>query len=461
MSIGYICVTDTVYRISDVGNKVRPPYPAFQDDTVFLLKIFFPNTLLLWTTLWLVKFALLLQCHRLIDRRPHYLATWWIIVAFTSLFYIGCVVTEFTSCRSLRAWFTFGEPDSLRKTSYRLSSRTFHTTPTRAGSSFFDLTRLSASRESQHLSKEKGRPRTDFAPHLELIKSSEVAPYATKRDKVRKSEDKTLGQTAGLNGQPTQKETDSNTREQQALAYLINEALKTEVDLKSLPTKDAQEQLDALNQNPILRRLRRPTASTLPMAEKHTPEEIDRAAAESPKVAYMNAELVRWKQPLKKAVKSDPILAAESMNVGEPNSKTQANDKATTNMLIASLIKELQATRHTLEAKPAADRSFRILTTWELFALAILIFLCGIVWDSSSLPPFWVNTQNNASSTSPHGHLSVGAVTPQAGISLDNEDEREDSRRSVESLLYAESQQAEEVYSEEVPVSRWKKWFWA
>ncbi|KAL8919906.1 MAG: hypothetical protein Q9172_004754 [Xanthocarpia lactea] len=109
MSIGYICVTDTVYRISDVGNKLRPMYPAFQDDTVFLLKIFFPNTLLLWTTLWLVKFALLLQCRRLIDRRPNYLATWWIIVAFTSLFYIGCVVTEFTSCRSLRAWFTFGQ----------------------------------------------------------------------------------------------------------------------------------------------------------------------------------------------------------------------------------------------------------------------------------------------------------------------------------------------------------------
>ncbi|KAL8919905.1 MAG: hypothetical protein Q9172_004753 [Xanthocarpia lactea] len=343
-------------------------------------------------------------------------------------------------------------------TSYCLSSRTFHTTPARAASSFFDLTRLSASRESQHLSKEKGRPRTDFAPHLELIKSSEVAPYATRREKVRKSEDKTVGQTAGLNGQPTQKETDSNTREQRALAYLINGALKTEVALKSLHAKDAQEQLDALNQNPVLRRLRRPTASTLPLAEKHTPEEIARAAAESPKVAYMNAELVRWKLPLKKAVKSDPILAAESMNVGEPNSKTQTNDKGTTNMLIASLIKELQATRHTLEAKPAADRAFKILM---IFALTMLILLCGTVWDASSLPPFWVNTPKTISSTSPHGHSSAGAVTPQAALSSDNEDEREDPLRRVESLLYAESQQAEDVYSEEVPVSRWKKWFWA
>ena len=343
-------------------------------------------------------------------------------------------------------------------TSYRLSSRTFHTTPTRAGSSFFDLTRLSASRESQHLSKEKGRPRTDFAPHLELIKSSEVAPYATKSDNVCKSEDKTHGQTAGLNGQPTQKETSLITREQRALAYLINEASKTEVALKSLPTKEAQEQLNVLNQNPIFRRFRRPTASTLPAAEKPTREEIDRAAAESPKVAYMKAELVQWKQPLKKAAESDSILAAKSMNVGEPNNKTQPNDKATTNMLIASLIKELQATRHTLEEKPATDRAFKILVT---FALTMLILLYGTVCDASSLPPFWVNTQKNGSSASPHGHSSAGAVTLQAAISSDNGDEREDPRSSAESLLYAESQQAEDVYSEKVPASRWKKLFWA
>ncbi|KAL8846136.1 MAG: hypothetical protein Q9221_008753 [Calogaya cf. arnoldii] len=109
MTVGYICVTDTLYRVTEVGNKEMPPYEEFQQDTLFVLKIFFPNTLLLWTTLWLVKFALLLHCRRLIDRRPHYIAAWWIIVGVTSLFYVGCVVTEFTSCRSLHAWFTFGQ----------------------------------------------------------------------------------------------------------------------------------------------------------------------------------------------------------------------------------------------------------------------------------------------------------------------------------------------------------------
>ncbi|KAL8646751.1 MAG: hypothetical protein Q9226_006728 [Calogaya cf. arnoldii] len=108
MTVGYICVTDTLYRVSKVGNKETPPYEEFEEDTVFVLKIFFPNTLLLWTTLWLVKFALLLHCRRLIDRRPHYIAAWWIIVGITSLFYVGCVVTEFTSSVVVACLPTFG-----------------------------------------------------------------------------------------------------------------------------------------------------------------------------------------------------------------------------------------------------------------------------------------------------------------------------------------------------------------
>ncbi|KAL8987831.1 MAG: hypothetical protein Q9169_008647, partial [Polycauliona sp. 2 TL-2023] len=34
MTIGYICVTDTLYRISEVGTRERPPYEGFEEDTV-------------------------------------------------------------------------------------------------------------------------------------------------------------------------------------------------------------------------------------------------------------------------------------------------------------------------------------------------------------------------------------------------------------------------------------------
>ncbi|KAL8708933.1 MAG: hypothetical protein Q9220_006265 [cf. Caloplaca sp. 1 TL-2023] len=114
MTIGYICVTPAVYRIADVGTGKIPPYPTIKDDAQYLVKIFFPNTLLLWTTLWLVKFSLLLQCRRLVDRRPAYIKVWWGIVVFTGIAYAGCIVTEFTSCRTLHDWFTFGQCSTAR-----------------------------------------------------------------------------------------------------------------------------------------------------------------------------------------------------------------------------------------------------------------------------------------------------------------------------------------------------------
>lgn len=60
--------------------------------------------------------------------------------------------------------------------------RHLYTTPRVLSSgSLFNLSGLSASRESGFLSKERGIPRTEFAPHLELIRLSEVEPFAEKK----------------------------------------------------------------------------------------------------------------------------------------------------------------------------------------------------------------------------------------------------------------------------------------
>ena len=106
---GYIVVTPAVYRIAAVGSGKAAPYPTLKQDATFLVDIFFPNTLLLWCCLWLVKAALLMQCRRLIERQRRYMIVWWCIVAFTATVFVGCVITEFTSCRTLHDWFTFGE----------------------------------------------------------------------------------------------------------------------------------------------------------------------------------------------------------------------------------------------------------------------------------------------------------------------------------------------------------------
>ena len=61
-------------------------------------------------------------------------------------------------------------------------SRRLHTTSRLYSSgSLFNLSGLSTSREAGFLSKERGIPRTEFAPHLELIRLSEVEPFAKKK----------------------------------------------------------------------------------------------------------------------------------------------------------------------------------------------------------------------------------------------------------------------------------------
>ena len=71
-------------------------------------------------------------------------------------------------------------PQCLRRATWDLCQRPFHSTPYLHSSSILNLSGLSVSRESRFLSKERGIPRTEFSPHLELIRSSEVDSLASK-----------------------------------------------------------------------------------------------------------------------------------------------------------------------------------------------------------------------------------------------------------------------------------------
>jgi hypothetical protein len=51
-TILYIVVTPTMYKISDVIGGKTPPYPEMLEDSLFMIKIFFANTMLFWFTLW-------------------------------------------------------------------------------------------------------------------------------------------------------------------------------------------------------------------------------------------------------------------------------------------------------------------------------------------------------------------------------------------------------------------------
>lgn len=67
-----------------------------------------------------------------------------------------------------------------RQATWGTFRRPFHSTGCRASGSLLNLSGLSISRESRFLSKERGIPRTEFSPHLELIRSSEVHPFRGK-----------------------------------------------------------------------------------------------------------------------------------------------------------------------------------------------------------------------------------------------------------------------------------------
>ena len=108
--------------------------------------------------------------------------------------------------------------------------RHLHTAPRLLSSgSLFNLSGLSTSRESGFLSKERGIPRTEFSPHLELIRLSEVEPFAEK-----KLPPDSLQPSPATSRKPVQQSDYSDI----SVAYLIKE-------LES--TKSAKEEGERLN----------------------------------------------------------------------------------------------------------------------------------------------------------------------------------------------------------------------
>ena len=122
-------------------------------------------------------------------------------------------------------------------------TRGFHCTTRCAGSSILNLSGLSTSRESRFLAKERGIPRTEFSPHLELIRSSEVEPFTGRDASSAAQSSFTLspGHTTGVDNPLS-------------VAYLIKELDATRVlqaetanALRDLQTKHKSRERDAVN----------------------------------------------------------------------------------------------------------------------------------------------------------------------------------------------------------------------
>ncbi|KAL8784306.1 MAG: hypothetical protein Q9213_004064 [Squamulea squamosa] len=330
------------------------------------------------------------------------------------------------------------------------SRRTFKTTSRLAGSPFFDLTRLSASRESQHLSKEKGRPRTDFAPHLELIKSSEVAPFAARSDAQPRIEGKDVRKGKAekdlVRGklEPVQEIAARARWEQKTFRYLIREALE---GLK----KEKPEQYAAgypLFSNSANRTIAKALSNT---QEPISAEEMDKVALEFPDSAYMKAKVAGAKAALKQAheaeylITSDAKISLDEAQEAVPpptatpktgaSGETNTTDMAAMERSITSLTRELEATRDILAGKSSSSRVVKEPMTSRSLLLVLLILIGGTVWGANKR-----------------------AMTSGKHVT---EDEWFRMRESVDFLLDAELRKDEDEYYEKPPTSWLKKWLWA
>lgn len=88
LAIDYIVVTPVMYRVTEIEAGRAPPYPTLEKDALFMIKIFFTNTMLLWAALWSVKLSLLFLYRRLLKGLPDQLRWWWGIFLFTIVVYL-------------------------------------------------------------------------------------------------------------------------------------------------------------------------------------------------------------------------------------------------------------------------------------------------------------------------------------------------------------------------------------
>ncbi|QLI65189.1 uncharacterized protein G6M90_00g011960 [Metarhizium brunneum] len=110
----YYATIDTFFNVMAIAAGEMKPYASLEHDVRVMLYEFFTVQFFFWLTLWSVKWSLLFTFKRLTDGLPLYNRIWWAVLVFSVLTFIGCCISNFTSCSSMHAWFTAGECATAR-----------------------------------------------------------------------------------------------------------------------------------------------------------------------------------------------------------------------------------------------------------------------------------------------------------------------------------------------------------
>jgi hypothetical protein len=105
----YLATIPTFFNLAAITEGRMMPYASLERDLVVMLKEFFVVQFFFWLTLWAVKWSLLFMFRRLTDGINFFNKVWWAIFVFSILTFIGCCISNFTSCSSMEAWFTAGD----------------------------------------------------------------------------------------------------------------------------------------------------------------------------------------------------------------------------------------------------------------------------------------------------------------------------------------------------------------
>lgn len=106
MGVLYTLVNDTIFEIILVSTGKLPATPSFFLRMTFFLRIQFAIIVLFWTALWAVKFSFLVYYKKLFIGLPGNMQkAWWAVSAFALCAYIGCWITQLTSCEPMSSYF--------------------------------------------------------------------------------------------------------------------------------------------------------------------------------------------------------------------------------------------------------------------------------------------------------------------------------------------------------------------
>lgn len=107
VAAAYIADIRYMYPVMDFLSGEIPFSPSLYDSYAGMMRYNWAVNILFWSVLWSVKISLLLFFRRVMLRTT-YMTWWWLILAFTCATFLGCIVTLFTACDSLRDNFILG-----------------------------------------------------------------------------------------------------------------------------------------------------------------------------------------------------------------------------------------------------------------------------------------------------------------------------------------------------------------